>query len=318
MRICLMIEGQEGVSWEQWLALARACEDAGLEGLFRSDHYTSISAAGERGSLDAWATLAGLAANTERIRLGTMVSPATFRHPSTLAREATTVDHISGGRVELGLGAGWYELEHTANGFPFPGLDTRLEIFAEQLEIVHRQWTEDVFDFAGHHYQLSDCRALPKPVQQPKPPLVVGGIALAGTVGPAVRFADEYNTFFASAETCRARRGRIVEACERAGRDPATLAFSLMATCIVARDREQLLEKAGKVMRLTGSEHGHPTAFLADTSDGRIVGTVDEVAEHLHALEEAGVERVMLQHLDHEDLDTVELIGAELLPRVGG
>ena len=318
MRICLMIEGQEGVGWEQWLALARACEEAGLEGLFRSDHYTSILAAGERGSLDAWATLAGLAANTERIRLGTMVSPATFRHPSTLAREAATVDHISGGRVELGLGAGWYELEHTANGFPFPDLHTRLEVFAEQLEIVHRQWTEDVFDFAGRHYRLSGCRALPKPVQQPSPPLIVGGIAQAGTVGPAVRFADEYNTFFASAETCRARRRRLVEACEQAGRDPATLTFSLMATCVVGRDREQLLENAGRVMRLTGSEHSDPAAYLADTADGRIVGTVDEVAEQLHALEEAGVERVMLQHLDHEDLATVDLLGAELLPRVGG
>jgi len=317
MRVCLMIEGQEGVGWEQWLALARACEDAGLEGLFRSDHYTSILAAGERGSLDAWATLAGLATQTERIRLGTLVSPTTFRHPSTLAREAATVDHISNGRVELGLGAGWYELEHTENGFPFPELGTRLEVFAEQLEIVHRQWTEDVFDYAGRHYELTECRALPRPVQKPRPPLIVGGIAQAGTIGPAVRFADEYNTFFASAQTCSERRRRLVEACEKADRDPATLTFSLMTTCIVGRDRDHLLDNARRVMRVRDSEHSDPAAFLSDAEDSWIVGTVDEVAEQLHALEEVGVERIMLQHLDHEDLATIELLGKELLPRAG-
>jgi F420-dependent oxidoreductase-like protein len=230
MRVCLMIEGQEAVTWEQWLAIARACEDAGLEGLFRSDHYTSVFGALDRGSLDAWATLAGIAAHTERIRLGTMVSPATFRHPSTLAREAATVDHISGGRVELGLGAGWYELEHRAHGFEFPDEGTRMERFAEQLEIVHRQWTEESFDFSGRHYTLQDCRALPKPLQQPRPPLIVGGAARTGTLEPAVRFADEYNTPIASLETCRERRRRVAEACERAGRDPASLPFSLMTT----------------------------------------------------------------------------------------
>ena len=318
MRVCLMIEGQEDVSWEQWLALARACEEAGLEGLFRSDHYTSVFGVLERGSLDAWTTLAGLAAHTERIRLGTMVSPATFRHPSALARAVVTVDHISSGRVELGLGAGWYELEHTAHGFPFFDSATRVELFAEQLEIVHRQWTEDSFDFSGRHYQLSDCRALPKPVQQPRPPLIVGGTAKPGTLDPAVRFADEYNTPIASLETCRARRQRVVEACERAGRDPASLPFSLMTTCIVARDREQLLEKARGVMRVTAGEHSDPAEFLGEADDAWIVGTADEVVGQLLALGEVGVERVMLQHLDHEDLDTVELLGAEVVPRVRG
>jgi hypothetical protein len=182
-----MIEGQEGVTWDEWLALADACEDAGLEGLFRSDHYTSVFGALDRGSLDAWTTPAGIAAHTERIRLGTMVSPATFRHPSALARAAATVDHISGGRVELGLGAGWYELEHRAHGFEFPEHGERVEIFAEQLEIIHRQWTEEAFDFTGRHYRLEDCRALPKPVQRPRPPLIVGGTARSGTLEPAVR-----------------------------------------------------------------------------------------------------------------------------------
>jgi F420-dependent oxidoreductase-like protein len=313
-----MVEGQEGVTWEQWLALARTCERAGLEGLFRSDHYTSVFGELDRGSLDAWATLAGIAACTERIRLGTMVSPSTFRHPSTLAREVVTVDHISGGRVELGLGAGWYELEHAAHGFPFPAMDVRLELFAEQLEIVYRQWTEESFDFAGRHYRLTDCRALPKPVQQPGPPIVVGGIARVPTVEPAVRFAAEYNTFVASVETCRARRRRIAEACERAGRDPASLVFSLMSTCIVGVDRDDLLEKARRVMGVSAREHSDPADFLVEAPEGWIVGTVDEVVERLLALEEAGVERVMLQHLDHEDLDTIELLGGSVVPRVGG
>jgi F420-dependent oxidoreductase-like protein len=318
MRVCLMVEGQEGVTWEEWLALAQTCERAGLEGLFRSDHYTSVFGVLERGSLDAWATLAGLAARTDRIRLGTMVSPVTFRHPSALAREVVTVDRISNGRVELGLGAGWYELEHAAHGFPFPAMDVRLELLAEQVEIVHRQWTEESFDFTGRHYRLSDCRALPKPVQQPSPPIVVGGMALAGTLVPAVRFAAEYNTFGASVETCRARRRRVTEACEGAGRDPASLAFSLMAACIVGVDRGEVLEKARRVMRVTRSEHADPEDFLAGAPEGWIVGTADEVVERLLALEGAGVERVMLQHLDHEDLDTIELLGESVVPRVGG
>jgi F420-dependent oxidoreductase-like protein len=315
MRICLMIEGQEAVTWEQWLALAGACEEAGLEGLFRSDHYTSVFGALERGSLDAWTTLAGIAARTERIRLGTMVSPATFRHPSALARAVTTVDHISDGRVELGLGAGWYELEHRAHGFAFPGHDVRLEVFAEQLEIVHRQWTEEAFTFSGRHYELEDCRALPKPVQRPRPPLIVGGAARPGTLEPAVRFADEYNTYMASAETCRDRRQRLTEACERAGRDPASLRFSLMTTCVAGEDRDSLLERAARVMEVVGGD-GDAASFLKEAPEAWIVGTVDEVVEQLRALEDAGVERIMLQHLAHDDLDSIALLGSEVLPRV--
>ena len=180
MRICLMIEGQEGVTWDDWVALAGACEQSGLEGLFRSDHYASVFGVEGRGSLDAWATLTALAAYTERIRLGTMVSPATFRHPSELAKVACTADHVSGGRIELGLGSGWSETEHRAYGFPFYDMKTRLEIFAEQLEIIHRQWTEDSFSFSGAHYTLENCSALPRPVQRPRPPLIVGGRATAG------------------------------------------------------------------------------------------------------------------------------------------
>jgi len=315
MRVCLMIEGQEDVTWEQWLALAGACEAAGLEGLFRSDHYSSVFGILERGSLDAWTTLAGIAARTQRIRLGTLVSPATFRHPSLLARAVTTVDHISRGRVELGLGAGWYELEHRAHGFEFADTRTRIARFAEQLELVHRQWTEAAFSFEGKHYSVEDCRALPKPVQQPHPWLIVGGSAKPGTVGPAVRFADEYNTIFAPPKVCGERRRILDEACERAGRDPASLRLSLMTACVVGSNEAELRVRAERVQARMG-QTGDAGELLAANRDSWIAGTVEQVVDRLGELADAGVERVMLQHLAHEDLDMVALIGAEIVPRV--
>jgi F420-dependent oxidoreductase-like protein len=308
-----MVEGQEGVDWGQWLALAKACEDAGLDSLFRSDHYASMYGRLERGSLEPWTTLAALAAVTERIRLGTLVSPATFRHPSELARIVTTVDHVSRGRVELGLGAGWYELEHRLLGFPFPEKSTRLELFAEQLEIVHRQWTEQVFDFTGRHYQLEGCRAEPKPLQRPRPPLIVGGKAWSGTTVPAARFADEYNVAFHSPARCREARARVDRACEAVGREPATMTFSLMTCFVVGRDTASLLESTRRAMECEAAT-GDAEEFLASKRDDWIVGTIPQVVAKLRELEAAGVQRVYLQHLDHENLDAVALIGAEILP----
>jgi F420-dependent oxidoreductase-like protein len=233
-----MVEGQEGVTWEHWVALARACDEAGLDGLFRSDHYTS--GADEPGALDAWVTLSALAAVTERIRLGTLVSPVTFRHPSVLAKSVLTADHVSGGRVELGLGAGWMESEHRAYGFPFPELSERLELLAEQAEIVHRLLADGPVDFDGAHYRLEGARGLPKPVQRPRPPLIFGGSARSGTLRPAVRFADEYNTYGVGVAECRRRRARVREACERVGREPDSLPFSLMTGCVVGADEAEV------------------------------------------------------------------------------
>jgi F420-dependent oxidoreductase-like protein len=311
-----MVEGQEDVTWEQWVGLARACEESGLEGLFRSDHYASVQGVPGRGSLDAWATLAALAALTERVRLGVLVSPATFRHPSELAKVVATVDHVSGGRVELGLGAGWLEQEHTAYGFPFPPLAERLDVLEEQLEIVTRTWTEEEFTFAGRHYALDDCPGLPKPVQQPRPPLIMGGRAGPRALSLAARFADEYNTAFVTAEEAAARRRRLLAACERAGRDPATMRFSLMTGCIVGTARAEVLARARGVLRAIGDEHGDPEALLRSRGDTWLVGTVDDVTARLEALAEAGVERVYLQHLAHDDLDMVALLGAEVAPAV--
>jgi F420-dependent oxidoreductase-like protein len=302
-----MIEGQEGVSWEQWRSIAAAAEDAGIESLFRSDHYLSLEAPRERASLDAWTTLAGLAAVTSRIRLGTLVSPATFRHPSVLAKAAATVDHISDGRVELGLGAGWMELEHRAYGFDFPSTSERVARFAEQLEIVHRTWTEDAPSFRGRFYTLDECPGLPKPVQRPRPPIVVGGSARPGTARPAARFADEYNTFGASPDEARRRRARLDRACEAEGRDPGTLPLSVMASFLIGRDESELRERAGRL----GGE-----SVLSRFRANGVAGTPGEILERLAVYEAAGVTRVMLQHLLHDDTDAIALIGSELLPEL--
>jgi F420-dependent oxidoreductase-like protein len=267
MRLCLMIEGQEGVSWDDWLALARACEEHGYEALFRSDHYGPVVAEEERGSLDAWTTLAGLAAVTSTLRLGTLVSPATFRHPSVLAKSAVTVDHISGGRVEVGIGAGWNRAEHERYGFPFPPMRERMDLFAEQLEVVHRQWKSEPFSFEGEHYRLTDSDPRPKPVQQPHPPLIVGGRGGPRSVALAARWADEYNAVSPSADECRELRVRIAEACAIEGREP--LPLSVMT---------RLVREPGEAVR-----------------------QLDELAE-------AGVERVMLQHLDHTDLQALQVV----------
>ncbi len=315
MRVCMMIEGQEDVTWDQWLALALACEEHGLDGLFRSDHYAPIGSGPDSGSLDAWAVLTALAARTERIRLGTLVSPVTFRHPSVLAKMAVTADHVSGGRIEVGMGAGWYHADHETYGFTFPDARTRIRMLAEQLEIMHRQWSEDEFSFQGQHYVLEGCRALPKPVQRPHPPVIVGGSAGPATARLAARWADEYNTVSAPAEECARRRRVVAEAWERADRDPATLRFSLMTGCIVGTDRDEVLDRARRVQEHRRSADD-PADLLRATAAEWITGTVEEVVTRLQTLEAAGVDRVMLQHLAHDDVDMVALVGREVVPAV--
>jgi F420-dependent oxidoreductase-like protein len=310
-----MVEGQESVTWDQWVGLARACEDHGLEGLFRSDHYVSVFGDPSRGSLDAWATLAGLAALTERIRLGTLVSPVTFRHPSVLAKQAVTVDHISAGRVELGLGAGWHVAEHQAYGFDYPDDSERMALLEEQLEVIHRQWHVQPLDFEGRHYRLRDLHALPKPVQSPHPPLIVGGHGGRRSAGLAARWADEYNTVFGTAEECARLRAIVAEAWEREGRDPGAIRFSVMTGCVVGTDRQEVRVRAQAVMD-TARETGDPEAFLRERSDEWVAGTVSEAVDRLRELSDAGVDRVMLQHLAPQDLEMVELLGREVAPAV--
>src|ERR1700704_271595 len=290
MRVALMIEGQEGVTWQQWCALADACEEHGVETLFRSDHY--ISQSNEDGNVahDAWTTLAGLAARTGTLRFGTLVSPATFRLPSLLANAVATVDHISGGRIELGIGAGWMEREHRAYGFPFPETPVRLQMFAEQLEIVHRLWTEERVDFRGMHYTLEDAPAQPKPLQQPHPPLLVGGSGTRGTAEPAARFADEYNTPFASPEDFARIRAKVQHACETSGR---TLHYSTMTGCLIGDTHADALERARQLYERVPGEPSFDD-WVDAFSQRALLGSVEEVAEQLREYERVGCERVML------------------------
>ena len=283
MRVGLVVQGQEGVDWETWVELAAAVEAAGLESLFTSDHYRWLIG-NQDGALDAWTVLAGLAAVTTRVKLGSLVSPVTFRHPSLLARIVLTAGRISGGRAELGLGAGWNEPEHHRHGFPFPPLGVRLEQLAEQAEIVTRAWAGETFDFAGAHYRLEECDARPAAV--PHPNLIVGGTAKRGTIAPAVAFADEYNTHFVGVAGCRERREAVDAACEAAGRPP--LVFSLMTNCLTA-DTEAELERRRQYWAETVGRPADP--------ERAIIGTTESVVEQLGEYAAAGVDRVFLQDL---------------------
>jgi F420-dependent oxidoreductase-like protein len=305
MDLCLMIEGQDGVTWPQWLALAQACEANGVPALFRSDHQLNLDGVEERGSLDAWATLTALAARTSTLRLGTLVSPVTFRHPSDVAKVVVAADHVSGGRVELGLGAGWNEREHAAYGFPFPPLGERMSMLAEQLEIVHRQWAEGPFSFAGEHYRIDTLDAQPKPLQRPHPPLLMGGKGGPRAAALAARWADEYNTSFATLDELLPMKARVDAACEAAGREP--IPFSLMTGVLVGRDRAEFEERERLLTEFRGEAPG---------GGAWITGTIEEAAERLGALRDAGVARVMCQHVLHGDVDMVALIGRELAPLV--
>lgn len=289
MRLALMIEGQEGVSWEDWLALAQACEEHGVEALFRSDHYLS-GVDGARAALDAWAVIPALAARTERIELGTLVSPVTFRQPAVLANASMTAQEISGGRISLGMGTGWMQAEHDAFGFPFPEMKARVGWLAEQIEAVQRFW-------GGRD----------------RPRLIVGGSGLSGTVDPAARWADEYNTIFVTPEECAARREKLARACERAGRGPVPL--SLMTACAIGRDEAEARARIARRLARAGQDTD-PDEYKATRGPAAVLGTLDEAAAQLRRFEAAGVERVMLQHLDHQDLAMVELIGRELAPAV--
>ena len=305
-----MIEGQEGVTWPQWRALAAACEEHGIPTLFRSDHYQNLDGQHpERGALDAWGTTNALAALTTRLRLGTLVSPASFRHPSVLAKLVVTADHVSGGRIDLGIGAGWHQREHDAYGFPFASTKTRMDVLEEQLRVLMGHWGSDRFSFEGEHYVLSDLDAQPKPVQQPHPHLIMGGLAAPRSATLAARFADEYNTPFPSLEEVRSRRSQVAEACERAGRDPIPL--SAMIGTVIGSDRADLEDRARRVAELTGRDGD---ALLRDPPNGWVVATVEQAAEQFAAYRDAGLHRVMCQTLVHDDLDAVALIGEVLAP----
>jgi F420-dependent oxidoreductase-like protein len=311
-----MLEGQEGVTWGQWVTIAQACERLGFEGLFTSDHYLSVAGA-PPGSNDAWAILAALAARTERLRLGAMVSPVTFRLPVVLAKAATTVDRISAGRVDLGMGAGWWEEEHRTHGIPFPSPSERLEMLEEQLEIVHGLWSEDVFSFESRHYALEECRFVPKPVQRPHPPIIVGGEGGPRIARLVAAWADEFNRVGGTPQVVRESYGRVRDAVDRAGRDQATVTTSLMTWIVVGRTEEEWRARAERA-RAVDPSAGPLDAYLEDLARDCIVGTVDRAVDRMNEYVQAGVQRFVLNHGLFDDVEHIELIAAEILPKVEG
>jgi F420-dependent oxidoreductase-like protein len=313
-----MVEGQQGVRWSDWLALAEACERLGFEGLFRSDHYFSARGVSGRGSTDAWTLLAALASRTSRIRLGTLVSPVTFRFPGLLAKAATTVDEISGGRVEIGMGAGWWQEEHEQFGFPFHDVEGRWQRLEEQVPIVHGLLTEDRFSFEGRHYRLRDAEMLPRPVQRPHIPLILGG----STVGPRMqrligRYADEFNTVGGTPDQVAERFRRARAGVEAEGRDPAALVTSLMTWFFVGRTEEGYVQK---VRRAHSLDPNGPSfdEYRAEAEVDFIVGSTDRAVARLHEYEEAGVQRIFLNHELYDDLEMLELVASEVGPGVRG
>lgn len=306
MDLRIFTEPQQGASYDTLLSVARATEDLGFDAFFRSDHYLRMGdVSGLPGPTDAWVTLAGLARETRRIRLGTLMTAATFRLPGPLAIQVAQVDQMSGGRVEMGIGAGWFEEEHTAYGIPFPKEKfARLE---EQLAIVTGLWgtpTGDTFSYAGTHYELTDSPALPKPVQSPLP-VLIGGMGPKRTPALAARYAAEFNVPFSSAADTGQQFGRVREAAEAAGRAPSDLVYSNALVVCVGKDDAEVARRAAAIGRQ-----------VPELKENGLAGTPAEVVEKLGSYAEAGSQRCYLQILDLSDLDHLELIAAGVMSQV--
>jgi F420-dependent oxidoreductase-like protein len=308
MRLCVFTEPQLGATYEDQLAIARHAERLGFEAFFRSDHYLTFFGDGLPGPTDSWVTLGALARETSTIRLGTLVTSATFRHPGPLAIAIAQVDAMSGGRVEVGLGSGWYEREHTAYGIPFPALGERFDRLTEQLEILTGLWSTpsgSTYSYQGRYYDLTDSPALPKPVQQPGPPVIIGGKGPKRTPRLAARFADEFNVPFSSLADTDSQYRRVVEAIEQEGRDGrAPIVFSVAQTIVCGGTEAEVRRRA----RSVGLDPDGPPA------DGQLLGTPERIAERLGEFGKAGASRAFLQVLDLRDLEHLDLIAAEVAP----
>ncbi|SFQ37700.1 probable F420-dependent oxidoreductase, Rv1855c family [Amycolatopsis arida] len=311
MELRIFTEPQQGASYDDLVRVAKATEDAGFDAFFRSDHFLKMgSVSGLPGPTDAWITLAGLARETSRIRLGTLVTAATFRHPSVLAISVAQVDQMSGGRVEFGLGSGWYVDEHTAYGIELPEMKERFDRYAEQLEIITGLWETpegETFSFGGDHYRLVDAPALPKPAQRPRPPVIIGGAGKRRTPALAARFADEFNLPFQDSDTARAQFDRVAAAAEAAGRDPKEIVRSAALVVAVGRDEAEVARRAAAIGREVDELRGNGVA-------GTPAEAVDTIGRWR---ERTGITRLYLQVLDLSDLDHLELIAAEIMPRLG-
>jgi F420-dependent oxidoreductase-like protein len=305
----VFVEPQQGATYEDQLAAARGAEALGYSAFFRSDHYLTMSGDGLPGPTDSWVTLAAIARETSSVRLGTMVTSATFRYPGPLAISVAQADELSGGRVELGIGAGWFEAEHRAYAIPFPTLGARFERLTEQLDIITGLWTTPVgetFDYSGTHYTVTDSPALPKPVQRPHPPIIIGGEGAKRTPALAARYAAEFNAPFMSLDKARTQYERVGAALAKAGRATDSLTYSAAFVLCAGRDDAETARRAATI--------GRDLDELRSNSP--LAGTPDEIVDKLRPFAEIGVQRVYAQLLDMSDLDQLELFATEVVPRV--
>ncbi|MEH3139248.1 MAG: LLM class F420-dependent oxidoreductase [Mycobacterium kyogaense] len=306
----IFVEPQQGASYADQLAVAQAAENAGYSAFFRSDHYVAMSGDGLPGPTDSWVTLAGLARETTSIRLGTMVTSATFRHPGPLAISVAQVDEMSGGRVDFGIGAGWFEAEHKAYAIPFPPLGERFDRLTEQLEIITGLWTTEAgqtFDYSGTHYSITDSPALPKPVQSPHPPIIIGGGGAKRTPALAARFAAEFNIPFSPLDTVTTQFARVADAVEAEGRPADSIVYSAAFVVCAGRDDDEVARRAAAIGREVDELR----------SNSPTVGSPDEIVDKLGPFVEAGVQRVYLQLLDMSDLEHVDFFAESVIPQFG-
>lgn len=304
----VFVEPQQGATYFDQLAVAKAAEQLGFSAFFRSDHYLAMSGDGLPGPTDSWVTLAGIARETSTIRLGTLVTSATFRHPGPLAISVAQVDAMSAGRVEFGIGAGWFEAEHRAYAIPFPTTRERFDRLAEQLDILTGMWATPAgttFDYLGTHYRITGSPALPKPVQQPHPPIVIGGGGPRRTPALAARFAAEFNLAFPTLDFVALQYGRVRGALAEIGRPADDVVYSAAFVVCAGRDEPAVAARADAIGRDVGELR----------ANSPLVGTPADIADRLAAFAEAGVQRVYLQVLDLSDLDHLELFATEVIPQ---
>jgi F420-dependent oxidoreductase-like protein len=305
----VFVEPQQGATYGDQLAVARAAEAAGYSAFFRSDHYTAMSGDGMPGPTDSWVTLGAIARETTSIRLGTLVTSATFRYPGPLAITVAQVDEMSGGRVELGIGAGWFEAEHMAYAIPFPPLGERFDRLTEQLSVITGLWTTpagETFDYSGTHYTVAESPALPKPVQSPHPPIIIGGAGAKRTPALTAAFASEFNIPFAPLEVARTQFERVASALADAGRAAESLTYSAAFVVCAGRDDQEIARRAAAIGREVDELR----------SNSPLVGTPAEIADKLDAYRQIGVQRAYLQVLDMSDLDHVDFFAAEVIPQL--
>ena len=317
MRFALMIEPQQGLSYLEQLEIARLAEGLGFEALFRADHYRSFPGPADKPTTDAWSVLAGIARETKRIRLGTLVSPVTFRHPGSFAKVVATVDEMSGGRVEVGVGAGWNQAELAVLGLPFPEIADRADLMEDELAILHGLWEEpDGWSFQGKQVSIVDASFNPKPVQRPHPPIIVGGEGRPRSLRLAARYADEYNMSVAGPDLCAEKFAQLDDECRKIGRDPATMRKSTMVGFLVGADQAEFERRVRDLLAMIGEEGTDASVWLEEHRPRWIVGTPDQARAMAARFAASGADRIMLQTMLPRDHAMIELIARELIGKI--